>query len=505
MSSIYEILGPGGHETYATNIFSKIKTYLDSNPYGYSTSDEKVKQSPNSSTDAEYRILFSYTNDDTERTESAQKNPDFSFNPFKSTLSIGRTSSSGGVTTTRYTEMSIPGIDISEYVGSTLYDQLSLRKNDITLLSTWDGTHSSLKDTITYLTSQSAANKVDKAGDTMTGALQLGNGSAAIDFIFKATSASDTGDIIWRYNNNNEMMRIWAPSGFTGYARPNWRCYKSDGTLIYSGGLLTTNDYAEAATGSKLVIRHSSGYVYATYFNQNSAVDTTNMSTSSYMMFCNSDGFLRKTTRLNFAKNLTNDNIGTSSGFFVTLTSGWGRFGYANAADARTAMGAMPVAGGTFTGHVAMKDSNIFRTRLISRNDTGDSGYVNFVNTGNSAYTPVRSSGFTTMSCKHTKTNVVDISEEDALKLLDIRPVNFDYIEEVGGLKNQIGVLAEDTYNILPKVVSMPDDYVEEDFDISKGIHQSLPSVDYAKFVPYLIKMVQIQQKEIDILKSKLN
>ena len=58
---------------------------------------------------------------------------------------------------------------------------------------------------------------------------------------------------------------------------------------------------------------------------------------------------------------------------------------------------------------------------------------------------------------------------------------------------------------LLPKVVSMPDDYVEEDFDISKGIHQSLPSVDYAKFVPYLIKMVQIQQKEIDILKSKLN
>lgn len=35
MSATYEGMSPGGHETYATSIFSKIKTYLDSNPYGY--------------------------------------------------------------------------------------------------------------------------------------------------------------------------------------------------------------------------------------------------------------------------------------------------------------------------------------------------------------------------------------------------------------------------------------------------------------------------------------
>lgn len=35
MSTIYEAMSPGGHEAYATSIFSKIKTYLDSNPYGY--------------------------------------------------------------------------------------------------------------------------------------------------------------------------------------------------------------------------------------------------------------------------------------------------------------------------------------------------------------------------------------------------------------------------------------------------------------------------------------
>lgn len=166
----------------------------------------------------------------------------------------------------------------------------------------------------------------------------------------------------------------------------------------------------------------------------------------------------------------------------------------------------LPLSGGTVTGDTTFSKkvqvSGIFKCAVISRYDNNDSGYVNHVNQENNAYRPVRASAFTTMSCKHTKTNIVDISEEDALKLLDIRPVNFDYVEEVGGQKDQIGVLAEDTYEVLPKVVSVPDDYVEEDFDISKGIHQPLPSVDYAKFVPYLIKMVQIQEREIDSLKK---
>lgn len=42
MSATYEGMSPGGHETYATSIFSKIKTYLDSNPYGYLTTHQDI-------------------------------------------------------------------------------------------------------------------------------------------------------------------------------------------------------------------------------------------------------------------------------------------------------------------------------------------------------------------------------------------------------------------------------------------------------------------------------
>lgn len=160
--------------------------------------------------------------------------------------------------------------------------------------------------------------------------------------------------------------------------------------------------------------------------------------------------------------------------------------------------------GGNITGDVT--STNIYckkvQTYEICNPSGSDNGYVNFVRWDNSEFSPIRASAFTQMSSKYTKTNVTDISEEDALKLLQIRPINFDYKAEFGGQTDNIGVLAEDTYEVLPKVVVMPEEYTEEGFDESKGIHQSLPSVDYGKFVPYLIKLAQIQQKEIEELKA---
>jgi len=160
--------------------------------------------------------------------------------------------------------------------------------------------------------------------------------------------------------------------------------------------------------------------------------------------------------------------------------------------------------GGNITGDVT--STNIYckkvQTYEICNPSGSDNGYVNFVRWDNSEFSPIRASAFTQMSSKYTKTNVTDISEEDALKLLQIRPINFDYKAEFGGQTDNIGVLAEDTYEVLPKVVVMPEEYTEEGFDESKGIHQSLPSVDYGKFVPYLIRLAQIQQKEIEELKA---
>lgn len=102
-------------------------------------------------------------------------------------------------------------------------------------------------------------------------------------------------------------------------------------------------------------------------------------------------------------------------------------------------------------------------------------------------------------SSRRVKENIRDIKDEEALKLLDIEVVKFDYIEPFGE-KDQCGVIAEDVKAIIPEAVE-----IQPVYDETKPVDEEInpaPSVDYRKFIPYLIKMVQIQQKEIEELKK---
>lgn len=104
----------------------------------------------------------------------------------------------------------------------------------------------------------------------------------------------------------------------------------------------------------------------------------------------------------------------------------------------------------------------------------------------------------TTSSSKRYKDNIKPMTDEEAKKILDVDVVSFDYKEELGmgerDTYNRMGVIAEDTEKIIPTAV------------IQKEIDGEMvaDSVDYSRFVPYLIKMVQDQQKEIEELKAKL-
>ena len=105
-------------------------------------------------------------------------------------------------------------------------------------------------------------------------------------------------------------------------------------------------------------------------------------------------------------------------------------------------------------------------------------------------------SAFITSSSKRYKENIKDITEERANKILDVNVVTYDYKNKENGV-DRTGVIAEDVLEIIPEVVTFLED--EETKEI-------LPNgVDYSKFVPYLIKEVQILKKEIDELKGLRN
>lgn len=78
--------------------------------------------------------------------------------------------------------------------------------------------------------------------------------------------------------------------------------------------IITTNDVAESAVGSKIVKRNSSGYIYATYYNSSAGDESGQLSVSSKMIFANSDGWLRKVSWTNMVAQLR--------GAFVSLRSG---------------------------------------------------------------------------------------------------------------------------------------------------------------------------------------
>ena len=106
----------------------------------------------------------------------------------------------------------------------------------------------------------------------------------------------------------------------------------------------------------------------------------------------------------------------------------------------------------------------------------------------------------TVTSSRKTKENIKLMKDDEAKKLYNLDVISFDYKKEYeDGNKNQFGLIAEDCDKVIPYVVNKPDD--NED---------SIWGIDYVKFVPYLIKNLQLHEekikeleKEIEILKSQ--
>ena len=166
-------------------------------------------------------------------------------------------------------------------------------------------------------------------------------------------------------------------------------------------------------------------------------------------------------------------------------------------------------AGGTITGNLQVNGTfSIWGTAKFAGSSNVALVMANtrtsIVNYANSAYVPVYASAFTVNSSKLVKENIVDMSDDEAKKILSLRVVDFDYIN---GKKGQCGLIAEEVIDILPHCVYVSEDYSEEKAleQIENGELPDVPGIDYSKLVAPLIKLVQIQQKEIEELTHKVD
>jgi hypothetical protein len=125
-------------------------------------------------------------------------------------------------------------------------------------------------------------------------------------------------------------------------------------------------------------------------------------------------------------------------------------------------------------------DSNSYF--IIQKESSTNGTDVFYVNESGAGY--LLGSGWTYGSDIRMKENISNLNSGlDIIKLLS--PVKFDYIE---GEKNQVGFIAQDVQKILPDIVSESKD--------------GMLGVKTDSIIPYLVKAVQEQQKEIDELKA---
>ena len=266
----------------------------------------------------------------------------------------------------------------------------------------------------------------------------------------------DSGDVneLYLHAPNGETIMHWSQEGVSGFSIENISCSKLTATNISTTKNITASGTVTAGTS---LIAQSIELSFSTpfidfHYNKSSADFTSRL--------------------IDYGGNFS---IYTNSGIFQ----------FCNSKGTQTARIQSNGTFGAATGGTAIVGSAIYCQTTWS----------------GGAYTAVYGASFTNPSSRLVKENIINMSEEEAKKILLLNPVDFDYIKEFGGEKNQRGLIAEDVLNIIPSCVTVPEEYSESDFAPEKGIMNKVLAIDYSKLIPYLIKIVQMQQEEIEALK----
>lgn len=441
MPATYETLSQGGHEAMATEIFTKIKAYLDTHG-----ADSKVSKAGDTMTGSLY---LKNTNVDASQTNN-------------------------GVSSIQYPT----SFHILDNEDRTLARMEAVINPNGNIGSYW------------YVRNyNTSGGQVAQKGIAMhmnkSGALSysVSDGEAFAAAIGKYARSS-TGTLDW--GSNNEYL-------LTKSAIAYWNgCYS---------GTASNLQYCDRGRFGTIVTKGSGDYLPIGGGTITGAI-----------------GFNNATTRRKTAQNLTSENV-SSPGYVVGLTDNWGTFGYTTIAQLKAKFGYGTIVTKNAGDYIATTGGNITGTNRFKLNNNQEiyqnEGYL-ILGTSNmvcvrtynniNAAKPIQAASFQTYSSRLIKKNITDITQDEAKSLLNLRVVDFDYIEQVGGQTNQTGIIAEEALTVYPKCVDIPENYNEDEVKkaIETGDAINAMNVDYTKLIAPLIKLVQMQQKEIEDLEAAI-
>ena len=106
-------------------------------------------------------------------------------------------------------------------------------------------------------------------------------------------------------------------------------------------------------------------------------------------------------------------------------------------------------------------------------------------NTGN-----ITCVSLTQTSTRKVKENIEEMTEDEASKILMLVPVTYDFKDKECGIDRR-GFIAEDVEEVIPQVVT-------------KDKENNPQGINYTELIPYLTKMIQMQQKQINDLELRV-
>ena len=372
---------------------------------------------------------------------------------------------------TTFTEASTRANIASGESVSTIFGKIKKFFTDLKTVA-FTGSYSDLSNTPTipsktsqltndsgYITTDTT--RVAKSGDTMTGGLTI------------YTSNTDTPLAIRGYSNTTYICFRRSDNNINGYLYGT----NDNHAGYYYGGAQHHFAY-QSDVDSKNFIKDVGNATNTTFAYSK---DGLSLSNTSWLAAWN--GYeLRAISKNNF---ITTANIGSQSTYYSQsagkLSNGANGVNYCYLSNPDTILTSLTSGGGTciraYSGWYAKIQA--------------DGNFVVY----NSSNQAKWSSGTSSRRFKH---NIQTMTEERARKVLDIRAVTFDWNEDqpyTTQQKDNAGVIAEEVSQVLPDLV------VYEDNESPTKVERR---VEYERFTPYLIKMIQVQQEQIDTLLSRI-
>lgn len=160
--------------------------------------------------------------------------------------------------------------------------------------------------------------------------------------------------------------------------------------------------------------------------------------------------------------------------------------------------------------------NNMYTNKHITIDNSNDQQYISMSSGGTSRIYINGDTGniqcvsLTQTSSKKYKKKINTLTDEEAKKILALRPVTYDFKDEEMGT-NMRGFIAEEVDEVIPELVKHTKDYpnptvtIDEDGNEVVQEQDDELSLDYTAMIPYLTKMLQLQQKQIDAQQKQID